>query len=95
VGWPGLVGDGRVFRNSRLSSNYEEWLLPFLTKWIPTGETPNGILIQEEVPAFILMDLAYANSKHLVTTFKLCEMHGPDGVAEALNKKTGRCLVSC
>ena len=89
MGWPGLVGDGRVFRNSRLSSNYEEWLSPFPTKWIPTGETPNGTLIQEEVPAFILMDSAYANLKHLVTTFKLCETCGPDGVAEALNKKLG------
>ena len=89
MGWPGLVGDGRVFRNSRLSSNYKEWLSPFPTKRIPTGETPNGILIQEEVPAFILMDSAYANLKHLVTTFKLCETCGPDGVAEALNKKLG------
>jgi hypothetical protein len=89
VGWPGSVGDGRVFRNSRLCNNYEEWLSPFPTKRIPTGETRNGTLIQEEVPAFILTDSAYTNSKHLVTTFKLCETRGPDGVAEALNKKLG------
>jgi len=88
VGWPGSVGDGRVFRNSRLSSIYKEWLSAFPTKRLPTGETWNGRLIQEEVPAFILTDSADANSKHLVTTFKLCEIR-EDGVAEALNKKMG------
>ena len=88
VGWPGSVGDGRVFRNSRLSDIYEEWLSAFPAKRLPTGETWNGTLIQEEVPAFILADSAYANSKHLVTTFKLCETHG-DGAIEALNKRLG------
>jgi hypothetical protein len=77
-----------VFRNSRLSDIYEEWLSAFPAKRLPTGETRNGTLIQEEVPAFILADSAYANSKHLVTTFKLCETHG-DGAIEALNKRLG------
>ena len=86
VGWPGSVGDERVFNNSRLSNCLDAWLEDFPKGFISTGEA-DGIIIEEEVPAFILADSAYGNSKHLVTTFKVNECS--DFVVAALNKKLG------
>jgi len=85
VGWPGSVGDGRVFKNSRLNNMYKAWLSQFPTKRLSTGETDEGVIIEEEIPAFILTDSAYTNSKHLVTMFKLNECN--DSVVAALNKR--------
>ena len=51
---------------------------------LSTGEV-NDTIIEEEIPAFILADSAYANLKHLVTTFKVNECS--DFVIAALNKK--------
>src|SRR5579859_7953917 len=87
VGWPGSVGDSRIFKTSRLNAMYVNWLSQFRMSRLVTGEFDNGTLIYEEIPAFILADSAYPNSKHLVTTFKVTEMANP--VINALNKKLG------
>src|SRR5437762_9026096 len=84
VGWPGSVGDGRVFNNSRLSNCLDAWLEDFPKGFVSTGEA-DGIIIEEEIPAFIFADSAYGNSKHLVTTFKVNECS--DFVVAVLNKK--------
>lgn len=86
VGWPGSVGDGRVFKNSRLHNCLDAWLEEFPKGHLSIGEI-DDIIIEEEIPAFILADSAYANSKHLVTTFKVNECS--DFVIAALNKKLG------
>jgi hypothetical protein len=87
VGWPGSVGDSRIFKTSRLNTMYVNWLSQFRMSRLVTGEFDNGAPIYEEIPAFILADSAYPNSKHLVTTFKVTEMADP--VINALNKKLG------
>lgn len=69
VGWPGSVGDGRVFKNSRLHNCLDAWLAEFPKGFLSTGEV-DDIIIEEEVPAFILTDSAYGNSKHLVTNIQ-------------------------
>src|SRR5437762_13132768 len=56
VGWPGSVGDGRVFKNSRLNNMYKAWLSQFPTKRLSTGETNDGVDVEEEIPAFIFTD---------------------------------------
>ena len=68
IGWPGSVGDCRIFENSYLNSKYEEELARLGTTVLITGDD-----IQENVPAFILGDSAYRNSRHLVTTYKVTE----------------------
>ena len=87
VGWPGSVGDGRVFKTSRLNATHVAWLSQFATTKLPTGERDDGEIIYEDIPAFILADSAYTNSKHMVTTFKVTECS--DFVVAALNKKLG------
>jgi DDE superfamily endonuclease len=82
VGWPGSVGDGRVWRNSVLRTRYKEWLSQFATAPLQTGD-----VISEDIPAFILADSAYPNTKHMVTTFKTAECADP--VIWALNQKLG------
>jgi hypothetical protein len=46
-GWPGSVGDCRIFENSYLNGKYEEELAKLGTTALTTGE---------EIPAFILGD---------------------------------------
>jgi len=66
---------------------YVDWLAQFPMAKLITGEYDNGEVIYEDIPAFILADSAYPNSKHLVTTFKVTETSDP--VINALNKKLG------
>ena len=87
VGWPGSVGNSCVFKTSRLNMMYVDWLAQFPMAKLITGEYDNGEVIYEDIPAFILADSAYPNSKHLVTTFKVTETS--DAVINALNKKLG------
>jgi hypothetical protein len=69
IGWPGSVADSRVFDNSYLSRTYEDVLAELGTTLLPTGD--DGV--EENIPAFILGDSAYRNSRHLVTTYKVSE----------------------
>jgi len=69
-----------------LNHVYNAWLSQFSPGYLTTGYADN-ITVDEEIPAFILADSAYANSKHLVTTFKLGECS--DVVVAQLNKKLG------
>src|SRR5947207_10873089 len=87
AGWPGSIGDSRIFRTSRLNTTYIDWLSQFPTTRLVTGERDDGKVIYEDIPAFILADSAYPNSKHLVTTFKVTETS--DEIINALNKKLG------
>jgi hypothetical protein len=71
VGWPGSVGDGRVFSNSFLKSNLEK-LLSNLPP-IPVATRMSSISREtqhENVPAFILADSAYPSTSRIVPTFK-------------------------
>ena len=68
IGWPGSVEDCRIFENSYLKGKYEEELAQLGTTSLTTGEGNN-----EKIPAFILGDSAYRNSRHMVTTYKVTE----------------------
>src|SRR5213596_1847072 len=68
IGWPGSVGDSRVFQNSYLNNVYEAELSLLGTTPMATGTD-----VEENIPAFILGDSAYRNSRHLVTTYKVTE----------------------
>jgi hypothetical protein len=76
IGWPGSVADSRVFENSYLSRHYEAALAELGTTPLATGD--DGA--EENIPAFILGDSAYKNSRHLVTTFKVTECDADDSV---------------
>jgi len=79
IGWPGSVADSRIFDNSYLSHNYEGALAELGTTPLATGED-----VEENIPAFILGDSAYRNSRHLVTTYKVSECDA-DGSVRHLN----------
>ena len=68
VGWPGSVGDARIFENSYLANNYNDVLAELGTSKLSTGDD-----VEEDIPAFILGDSAYKNTRHLVTTYKVTE----------------------
>jgi DDE superfamily endonuclease len=63
IGWPGSVGDSRLFQNSSLNQRYEKELRELGTMLMAMGNN-----VEEDIPAFILGDSAYRNSRHLVTT---------------------------
>jgi DDE superfamily endonuclease len=83
VGWPGSVGDGRIWQNSVLSTYHMTWLSQF-----PIASLTTGPHREEQVPAFILADSAYPNTKNMVTTFKATECNS-DHIIRALNRKLG------
>lgn len=87
VGWPGSVGDGRVWLNSLLNRSHQAYLSRFPKISIPTDER-NGNIINEEISPFILADSAYPNTRYLVTTFKISECDNSRLIAK-LNKKLG------
>src|SRR5436190_14810206 len=68
IGWPGSVGDCRVFENSYLNGKYEEELVKLGMMALMTGND-----IEEDIPAFILGDSAYRNSCHMVMMYKVME----------------------
>jgi hypothetical protein len=71
VGWPGSVGDGRIFSNSFLKANLEKLLsnLPSIPVATRTSSTSRETQY-ENVPAFILADSAYPSTSRIVPTFK-------------------------
>ena len=81
IGWPGSVGDARVFQNSYLGRNYEAVLSQYGTTALQIGD------IEEDIPAFILGDSAYPNTRHLVTTYKVTECDNDPSI-----RKLNRCL---
>jgi len=89
VGWPGSVGDARIFESSYLARNYREYLQQFGTTPLLTGVDAAGNPILEDVPAFILGDSAYRNTREFVTTYKLNECDRSRFVA-VLNRRLGR-----
>ena len=87
VGWPGSVRDARIFESSNLARNYCEYLQQFGTTPLRLDAAGNPIL--EDVPAFILGDSAYKNTREFVTTYKLNECDRNRFVA-VLNRPLGR-----
>ena len=69
------MGDARIFQNSYLGSNYEALLSQYDTTALPSGDTA-----VENIPAFILGDSAYPNTRHLVTTYKVTECENDSSV---------------
>lgn len=84
IGWPGSVPDNRLFQLSSLSKNYEAVLAPLRTTPLMTG---NGVV--EDIPAFILGDSAYRNTRHLVTTYTNTECKNDRSIRH-LNEQLSR-----
>lgn len=84
IGWPGSVGDARLFENSWLANNYVDALAALGTSPLASGED-----IIEDIPAFILGDAAYKNARHFVTTYKITECDA-DASVRHLNARLGR-----
>jgi DDE superfamily endonuclease len=76
IRWPGSVGDIRIFQNSCLNCDYEAKLAELGTTPLRIGPDDP----EEDIPAFILGDSTYKNSRHLVTTYKVtkCNMDRSD-----------------
>ena len=75
-----------MFQNSRLNSVLRTWLSQFPSRHLPTASV-DGVIIEEEIPSFILGDSTYLNRKHLVTMFKTTECKDP--IIAKLNKRLG------
>jgi len=85
IGWPGTVHDKRLFEVSWLSRNFEEVLgsLRIIDR-VMTGDDAT-----EEIPAFILGDSAYINSRHFVTTYTVGQCND-DASVRHLNFRLSR-----
>src|SRR5579859_2174646 len=88
IGWPGSVGDGRIWSCSTLKKVYKAWLSRVPTTSLATGIHSNGDEVYEDVPPFILADSAYSNTRHMVTTYKTTEILASPVIRE-LNRKLG------
>src|SRR5579859_1890102 len=88
AGWPGSVNDRRIWDNSSLKRIHEEWLNQLPTTELTTFQFPDGVEMVEEVPAFILGDSAYPNTRHMVSTFRMSDIRGEEVIAE-LNQRLG------
>ena len=71
AGWPGSVGDGRIWSCCTLINTMNAWISQLPTGSLPTGVDANGDEVNEDIPPFILGDSAYPNTRHMVTT-NLC-----------------------
>lgn len=88
VGYPGSVGDARIFECSWLNRAHQDYLEQIPTSRLVTGIDDNDVAIESQIPAFFLADSAYRNTKHIVTTYKVTECDSNPDVA-ALNRKLG------
>jgi hypothetical protein len=68
IGWPGSVGDARIWNNCKLEKTIEEKLSVVNDRNVMTN---SGYL---PIPMFILGDAAYPNTKRMVTTFQITEV---------------------
>ncbi|DAZ95940.1 TPA: hypothetical protein N0F65_009104, partial [Lagenidium giganteum] len=79
-GWPSTAGDTRVFKNSNLGRTFDS-----LLSQVP----PRPVLVGEHetihLPAFLLGDSVYANSKYFVTTVDMNAI-SDDAVVRKLNR---------
>ena len=73
VGWPGSVGDGRIWNNSGLNAQLERFLSALPPIYVSTKETNTSPVQQEAVQAFILADSTYSSTSCMVPTFKTTE----------------------
>ena len=71
------MGDACVFQNSYLGNNYEAVLGQYETMTLLSGDSDDAF---ENIPASILGDSAYANTRHLITTYKVTECETDDSV---------------
>ena len=76
--------DARIFQNSYLGSNYEAVLSQYDTTALSSRDTA-----VENIPAFILRDSAYPNTRHLVTTYKVTECENDSSVRH-LNQRLSK-----
>ncbi|KAE9146633.1 hypothetical protein PF006_g8607 [Phytophthora fragariae] len=72
VRWPVSVGDSRVFSNSAVVRVHAS-ILGKLGGPDGAGRLLTGLNEHYSIPFFLLADSAYANSKHVVTTFEIAE----------------------
>ena len=73
VGWPGSVDDGRIWNNSGLNAQLEQFLSALPPIYVSTKETNTSPVQQEAVQPFILADSAYSSTSYMVPTFKTTE----------------------
>jgi DDE superfamily endonuclease len=73
VGWPGSVGDGRIWNNSGLNTKLERFLCALPPIYVSMKATNTSLVQQEAVQAFILADSAYSSTSRMVPTFKTTE----------------------
>ena len=71
------MGDAHAFQNSYLGNNYEAVLSQYESVTLPSGDTNDAV---ENIPSFILGDSAYANTCHLVMTYKVTETEADSSV---------------
>ena len=68
AGWPGSVGDARVWSCSALNESLETWLLQLPKASLLTGEDPEGKELLNDILTFILADSVYPNTKNEEST---------------------------
>lgn len=88
IGYPGSVGDARIFELSYLNRAHIDYLSQLPMMSLITDDDNFGNIIESQIPAFILTDSAYRNTKHIVTTYKVTECDRDPDIAD-LNKKLG------
>jgi len=80
------VADGRIWCNSSLKQRIDEFLSGLPSHPVPTKATAASEMIQEQVPAFILLDLAYPSNQRMVPTFRNTECKSCP-ITKKLNEK--------
>ena len=86
AGWPGSVGDGRIWRCNTLNKVHNAWLSQLPMMSLPTGNYPKRDEVNEDIPRFIYIYIvAYPNTCHMVSTYRTIELLSSPVIRE-LNK---------
>ena len=70
IGYPGSVGDARIFRNSPIGHTYSIKLAEAPVRSVFVCDTEHV-----QIPMYILGDSAFGNTVHMVTTYEMTEVN--------------------